>query len=42
MFHDSTGIHFLERRECFALPFLGKLLRQVRCHDSGCRGISHS
>jgi hypothetical protein len=39
LFHDSTGIHFLERRECFALPFLGKLLRQVRSHNPGGHGV---
>ena len=24
MLHDATGIHFLERRECLASPFLGQ------------------
>jgi len=39
MIHDATGIHFLERRECLALPFLGNFLRQVCCHDSGGHGV---
>jgi len=40
MFHGSTGIHFRERRERFALPFLGQIGR--RCAISGGHGISHS
>jgi hypothetical protein len=39
MLHDSTGIHFLERGACLALPFLDKLLRQVRCHNPAGHGV---
>jgi hypothetical protein len=37
MIRDATGIHFLERGACLALPFLDKFLR--RCHNPAGHGV---